>query len=132
MLPSTATAQDAPPVLLTEWLRMFTTRDWSIADQIIAADYAPLYPRSDTLPGRDAWKQRQASSSLFGMFESVEFLLVSFSVTGDTIFYLADMHGEQYGGKGIIAPMIGILQTDSAVITGAHGALDEEAMYDQM
>jgi hypothetical protein len=126
-------AQAEPPALLTQWLQMVSSGNWSQADTLLAVDYEPLYPHEDTLPGREAWKQRQASNTLFDMFESIQFDLVSYAVAGDTILYLAEMKVQSFGpDQEIAAPYIGALVTSEDLILKGHSALDQDLIFEQL
>lgn len=135
-LPLTAVpvaAQDDPNAeLVQRYLNMLTGQNWKDADELLSEDYAPLYPLADTLPGRDAWKQRQASNVIWGMFDSFDLIPVSVSTTGEYTHILVELRGQRFSGGEVVAPLVGVLTIVDGKITGGHGAIDEAVLFDRM
>lgn len=126
-------AQDNSSVeLINRYLEMMSTQNWSIADEIFAESYAPLYPTSKTLPGREAWKQRQATQTLYSLFDSVAFTPVTIAIDGAYVHFLAEMQGVKHDGGAATVPLIGIFLIGDGIIIGGHGGFDDEVLFEQL
>lgn len=129
---SAGAQEDVNAELVQRYLNMLTGQNWDDADELLAEDYAPLYPLEDTLPGRDAWKQRQASNVIWGMFDSFDLIPVSVSTTGEYTHILVELRGQRFSGGEAVAPLVGVLTIVDGKITGGHGAIDEAVLFDRM
>lgn len=126
-------AQDDPNIeLAKQWIAMIETQDWSVADTIMSPDYAPLYPTEKTLPGLEAWKQRQASNTSFDVFESVDYVPIALTTNGDLVLMLVEIHGQKFGGGEAVFPLAGALKIADGQIVGGVGMIDEEVFYEQL
>jgi hypothetical protein len=111
---------------------MWSTQDWSLAESFLSPDLVLLYPRSTTLPGRDAFVQRQASSTINTMVDSIEFVEVNSTVDGDTILVLAEMHAQMHGGKELVVPIFAALQVSDGMVSAMHCTFDVDVFNDQV
>lgn len=129
---SSAAAQDREAEIVALLLRMWTTQDWSLADQFLAVDLVDLYPRSTTMPGRESFIQRQASSALYTMVQSLEFVEVTTAVDGDNVLLLASSIGQLSSGQVFDVPVFAIMQLVDGMVAGIHYTFDVDVFNDQI
>lgn len=130
MLPSTATAQETD--IVTEFLGMLSRADWLVADRIMAEDYQPLYPSANDLPGRDAWKQRNANAMLYQLTDLHQFTATATAIVGDDVLIWSELRWTSYDERERVTPYFLVLRIVDGLIVAGHGILDEEQFRDQM
>ena len=128
----TAQAQDRDAEIVSQLLTMWSTQDWALAETFLSPDLVVLYPRSTTMPGRDAFIQRQASSTIYTMVELIDFKAINTAKDGDRILLLAEMRAVMFGGKELVVPIFAVLQVTDGMVTAIHYTLDVDVFNDQV
>lgn len=125
VLPLAARA-DSPPKVLSRYVEMLNTQDWSMVTEIVSKDYAPLYPVEDIPATRADLQQFWADDWIFDtdIFSSAQFDLVSSAEQDDLVFFLAEMSISAKAGGDAIVPYFGYLKVANDQIIALDNSLD--------
>jgi len=107
---------------------MMESQNWAEADQILAVNYAPLYPLSTSLAGRDAFKQRMAASQLNARLAGRRIVLVAYNGADEMLLFLAEYRDESTGDA---LPYYGVLALGNGLITGAETSVPLDLLAEQ-
>ncbi|MCC6945641.1 MAG: hypothetical protein IT335_13745 [Thermomicrobiales bacterium] len=127
MLPA-GTAAHEPPELLNRFLAMMESQNWADADQILAVNYAPLYPLSTSQWGREAFKQRMAASQLNARLAGRKVVLIAYNGTDEMLLFLAEYRDETTGAA---LPYYGVLALANGLITGIETSVPLDLLAEQ-
>lgn len=125
-------AQSRESEIVAQLLTMWRTQDWDLADAFIAEDFEQFYPRSDQLPGREAFKQRQAASSIYGMGTSVEFINRGVATTGNLVLAWIEVQVYMFDATRVVAPMLMVMQVEDGMVTRGQAIFDDDVFYDRL
>lgn len=125
-------AQDSDPVvtLITGWLAMFDSRDFSQIETLISPDYGSLYPSETSKQGRDALIERFQSDTAWDAFTARSSEPISIAVDGDLVHVLAEITVTTEDGVEAVIPWLFVLRVQNGLITAGTGTVDREYLTD--
>lgn len=119
---------DGPPPILTRFIEMLNTQNWSLITEIISPDYAPAYSHEELPTNRAELQQHFADDWVFsgGLWEPPLIDLAAYAERDDYVFFLAELTASKIEGGSIVVPYFGYFVVKDGMIVSLENSLDRQ------
>lgn len=120
--------------IATRYIEMVAAGDAAVADTLIHPDYQATYERDDTLPGREAYKQRLVANRgmLAGCVEVQGVVRASATTDDGIVLVWAEIVCTEHSGRTLTLPLLAALELRDGMIYRVASATDDDYYIHQL